>query len=133
MPAGHVHDFPGFEFPYPLHDLIATVAAPACALSDRDGQIRPIGAQGLYVVDARVLRCAQLTVDGRPPVAIGTAPAGPNATDFHAVVLGIGDNSPDPTVRLTRRRLVAPEGMTETIRLSSTAQEPVYATIAMRL
>jgi glycogen debranching enzyme len=121
------------NFPEPMHQLVTTVAAPTSALGDPDGQIRPAGVQGLYVADARVLRAAQLTVDGREPASLGWAHTAPGATAYYGVALGLGDVSPDPTVRIERLRVARVDGVEETIRISSTAQEPVHATVTVTL
>jgi hypothetical protein len=122
-----------FDFPEPMHQLVATVSAPASALSDHDGQIRPTGVQGLYVSDARVLHGAQIAIDDLPIVGIGWESVGPFTTVFHGVVPGLGDLSPDPTVRIERTRTLRADGLDETIRVRSTAVTPVRATVAMAL
>src|SRR5215475_14827933 len=64
-PAGRTPDqrTPKRSLPAPIHRLVATVRAPACALGDADGQIRPTGVAGIYVGDTRALRGAVVTVD----------------------------------------------------------------------
>jgi glycogen debranching enzyme len=119
--------------PEPMHDLVATVAAPACLLGDRDGQIRPAGVAGLYVCDLRVLHGAQLSMDGIAPTGLGWAATGPNSTMFNGIVGGIGDESPDPTVRVDRTRIVRPDGIDEAIRIRSTAAAPIRTTISLRI
>ncbi len=116
-----------------LHDLVPIVAAPSNALSQRDGQIRGAGVQGLFHADLRVLSEAVLRVDGEEPDGIGYAPAGPGAARFVALVRHLGDPMPDPTVRLDRFRRVLPHGMTEEIRVTSTATVPVAGTVTLDL
>ena len=124
---------PVYYVPDPIHPLMATIAAPACALGDRDGQIRPQGVQGLYVSDMRVLHGAVVTVDGKEPICLDGVPAGPNTTRFHGVVLRVGEPSPDPKVRVYRTRTVHADGMDEELVISSTSATPVEATVALRL
>ena len=124
---------PGHAVPAPIHPLVASVAAPACALGDPDGQIRPVGVQGLYVGDTRALRQATITVAGADIDALGWRHTGPGVTTFFGTLRHVGDPIPDPTVRLDRTRSVRPDGMDETIRVRSTATAPVRLTIAVRL
>jgi glycogen debranching enzyme len=116
-----------------LHDLAPTVAAPSSALCGPDGQVRSAGVQGLFHADLRVLSEAVLRVDGREPESIGYAPAGPGAARFVSLVRHLGDPAPDSTVRVDRIRRVAPQGMTEEIRLASTATVPVAGTVTLDL
>src|SRR5262245_11282350 len=124
---------PVYYVPDPIHPLMATIAAPACVLGDRDGQIRPQGVQGLYVSDMRVLHGAVVTVDGKEPISLDGVPVGPNTTRFHGVVLRVGEPSPDPKVRVDRTRTVHADGMDEELVISSTSATPVEATVALRL
>ncbi len=50
-----------------LHDLLATVQAPTQVWSGRDGQIRAVGAQGIYHGDVRVVAEAVIRVGGAEP------------------------------------------------------------------
>jgi glycogen debranching enzyme len=122
-----------FDLPESMHNLVATVAAPGCVLGDRDGQVRPDGVQGLYVSDVRVLHGARITLDDRTPVGLGWASAGPAATVFHGIVPGLGDPSPDPTVRIERTRTARPDGLDETIRVRTTAVAPIHASLTLSL
>lgn len=124
---------PGHGVPAPIHPLVASVAAPACALGDPDGQIRPVGVQGLYVGDTRALRQAAITVAGADIDTLGWRHAGPGVTTFFGTLRHVGDPIPDPTVRLDRTRIVRPDGMEESIRVRSTATAPVRLAVAVRL
>ncbi|MEV1171681.1 glycogen debranching N-terminal domain-containing protein [Nonomuraea sp. NPDC049784] len=116
-----------------LHDLVSTVMAPASALSDTDGQIRPAGVQGLFCADRRVLSQARLLVDGREPESVGHAPAGAGRARFVSLARWLGDRTADPTVRLDRLRELGPYGMSEQIEIISTSSSPVTATITVEL
>jgi glycogen debranching enzyme len=116
-----------------LHDLVSTVRAPASALSGPDGQIRPVGVQGVFHADARVLDRAVLRVDDREADAVAHAPAGPGVTSFVALARWLGDRGPDPTVRVTRTRRMAPAGLEETVTVSSTASEPLTCTVTLEV
>ncbi|MEV0232719.1 glycogen debranching N-terminal domain-containing protein [Nonomuraea sp. NPDC050786] len=116
-----------------LHDLVSTVMAPASALSDADGQIRPAGVQGLFYADRRVLSQARLLVDGREPESVGHASAGAGRDRFVSLARWLGDPTADPTVRLDRLRELSPYGMSEQVVITSTASSPVTATVTVEL
>jgi glycogen debranching enzyme len=114
-----------------LHQLTATVRAPACALGANDGQIRAVGVDGVFVSDLRVLSEAHLRFGDADVQGLARMPAGPGCTRFVGVVRGFGDPISDPTVRVDRLRRMAPDGMTEDIRISSTATVAVAATASV--
>lgn len=64
-----------------LHDLIAAVAAPLQIWCGRDGQIRPGGAQGVYLGDVRILSMVLLTIEGEEPEPLALSLALPDADD----------------------------------------------------
>ena len=107
--------------------------APVTVLCGRDGSIRGRGAEGIYAGDLRILSVAEVTVAGRRPEGIGGGATGVGRTTHVAVVRGIGDDGPDPTVRLERTRRLGPDGLTETLRLVSTAAEPLTAEVELTL
>ncbi|WP_238013040.1 glycogen debranching N-terminal domain-containing protein [Dactylosporangium sp. AC04546] len=113
--------------PY-LHDHVACVAAPATWLSGPSGQLTG-GADGLYVNDRRVLSRLVVTVDGREPVPVTARRAGASSAVFVGVLRELGDDGPDPTVTLTRRRLVEPNGGTETITLANASHQTLTVSL----
>jgi glycogen debranching enzyme len=115
-----------------LHKLVAAVAAPTLSLSDDDGQIRALGAQGLFVADVRVLSELVLTVDGEEPVALGHDLMGGSCNRFDAAVFNVGRLAPDPTVFVRRLRTVQAAGMIEEVVLSSRARIPVRCRLQVR-
>jgi glycogen debranching enzyme len=119
--------------PAPIHDLTATVAAPASVLADADGQIRAVGAQGLFLGDTRVLSRARLSVDATEPHGLSRFHDGPGRTRFVGFLSGMGDPIGDPTVRVDRVRQVRPDGLDEEIRLRSTASTPVRGLVTVDL
>jgi glycogen debranching enzyme len=117
--------------PY-LHDLVSAVRAPAQALSGRDGQIRPDGAQGLYVGDRRVLSQLIVTLDGAEPAPLQAGAAGADAW-FVGVARTLGDGGTDPTVLVRRDRRVVADGLEEDIFVTSYARTPVRAWLGIQL
>ncbi|WP_229705651.1 amylo-alpha-1,6-glucosidase [Micromonospora sonchi] len=116
-----------------LHDLVGVVLAPTSALGDPAGQIRPLGVQGVFHADTRVLSRAELRIDEREPETIGHAPVSADAARFVGLARWLGDPGPDPTVRLDRTRRLEPYGLIEEIRVVSTAAVPVRATVTLDL
>jgi glycogen debranching enzyme len=118
--------------PY-LHDLVICLAAPTVLLSEPDGQVRPQGAQGMLHADIRVLSRAEVRIGGQEavPVAHGGGDAG--EAEFVAVVRCLGDEGPDPTVRLERRRRVRPGRLDEQLRLVSDAAAPFSTQVSLTL
>ena len=116
-----------------VHDLITTLSAPSVVLSERSGQIRASGAQGVFVADRRALSEFSVTVNGIEPDPIqGEFLGGPDAA-FSSILTGCGDPGPDPTIVLRRFRESRPTGMTETFRVESAAAADVTVVLEVRL
>ncbi|MDG4823659.1 glycogen debranching N-terminal domain-containing protein [Asanoa sp. WMMD1127] len=116
-----------------LHDLVSTVRAPASVLCEPSGQIRAVGVQGMFHADVRVLSRAELLLDGQPVEPVATSPLGPGATAFVGLARWLGDDGPDPTVRVTRERRLVPHGLDETITVASTAAAPISTELSLAL
>ena len=110
--------------PY-LHDLVSCVRAPVLALSGADGQMRDGGVHGLFRDDVRGLSRLVVRFDGAEPVPLRGQSVGADQGRFLAVVRGAGDPIPDPTLLVERHRRVTDDGMTETLRLVSSASAAV--------
>ena len=126
-------DIPYECLPPPVNQLIATVRAPASALSPADGQIRPNGMDGLFVSDVRVITEARLSFGGVEPYPLAQLHEGPGRSRFVSFARGFGDPISDPTVRIDRIRTVLPDGMSEEIQISSVATRPVRARLELDL
>jgi glycogen debranching enzyme len=116
-----------------LHDLLPAAMAPTQAWSGPDGQVRQHGAQGFYEADIRVLSQALVRVDGEEPEVIAAGPAGPGAIEVIALVRGVDEPGPDPTVRLRRMRRVTPGSVRETLELTAATAAPVRVPLALHL
>ncbi|HEX5994527.1 MAG TPA: glycogen debranching N-terminal domain-containing protein, partial [Jiangellales bacterium] len=116
-----------------LHDLAVTVHAPCSALSGHDGQIRPLGVQGVFVGDRRVLSQAVLRVNAVEPSPVTHLHDAATSATFVGLARHLGDPGPDPTVRIERVRRMAGTGMTEEIRIVSAAAVPVRANLTIDL
>ncbi|SIN38721.1 glycogen debranching N-terminal domain-containing protein [Micromonospora cremea] len=116
-----------------LHELVGVVLAPTSALGDATGQIRPTGVQGVFHADARVLSRAELRVDDRELEGLTRGDDGPHGARFVSLARWLGDPVPDPTVRVDRLRRATRDGLTEELRVVSTATVPVRATVSIDL
>jgi glycogen debranching enzyme len=102
-----------------LHELATAVAAPTVVLSDRDGQLRPVDAQGVWHADVRVLSRAELRVDGAPPDPLAYGSESTGQLRFIGFVRALDGSAPDPSVRIERTRCVRPGVVDEEIVLTS--------------
>ncbi len=116
-----------------LHELITCLSAPCTVLSGKDGQIRPEGAQGVFVADIRALGEAVVRFDGVEGDAISNSPRGPNGTDFVSVVRSLGDVTPDPSVWLRRTRTADVAGMVETLTLVNRSADEIRTLVSLRV
>ncbi|MFI6241041.1 glycogen debranching N-terminal domain-containing protein [Micromonospora sp. NPDC050795] len=116
-----------------LHELVGVVFAPTSALGDATGQIRPTGVQGVFHADARVLSRAELRVDERELEGLTRGDDGPHGARFVGLARWLGDPTPDPTVRVDRLRRATRNGLTEELRIVSTATVDVNATVTVDL
>ncbi len=115
-----------------LHELVATVCAPALCLSATDGQIRHDGAQGLYIDDVRVLSALEVSIDGVAPTPLGHDLVGGNQGRFRAAAFNVGREGADPRVFVDRDRLLHGRGMTESIIVRSYAAVPLHLRVEVR-
>ena len=116
-----------------LHDLVTCLRAPVVAVSAADGQISGAGATGVYDGDTRVLRRLEVLVDGVAPERLGQSLGGPGEARFTSVLRRLGDDMPDPTVLLERRRRVTAGGLRETVTLRSSAQREVRCRLTVHV
>ena len=127
-----------------LHDLAILVAAPSQVFGREDGAIGradgPVGVEGLWHADLRVLAGLVLTVDGRSPEHIATRSL---ATDengdgllFTFLLRELADAGPahrSTPVRLDVERRLAPGRLTETLTVTSWLDQPVTLRLASAL
>jgi glycogen debranching enzyme len=115
--------------PY-LHENVTCLCAPVLWTSPRDGDLHG-GADGLYVADRRALARMRMTVAGETPTPISTGSMSPADARFLAVVRGLGDPRPDPTVTCERWRRVDADSGIETIRVDNRSRSTIVAEIAV--
>ncbi len=116
-----------------LHDLVTALRAPTVVLSERSGQIRPGGAQGVLHADARVLSAAELAIGGAEPVPVSSGLLDAGRALFIGIARELGDPGPDPTVRVERERTVTVGHLRERITVSSAAAAAIDTEVTLRL
>jgi N-terminal domain of (some) glycogen debranching enzymes/Mannosylglycerate hydrolase MGH1-like glycoside hydrolase domain len=117
-----------------LQDAIVLVAAPMMAICDRSGQFDGTGVGGLFTVDRRLLSRLVVMVDGRLPEPIHAELTNAASARFVGVLRHKGLPTPDPTIRVERRRFLVEQPVEpgepiaqtlhEVIRLSNAGREP---------
>jgi len=116
-----------------LHDLLWAGAAPTQAWSAADGQIRARGAQGVFHGDTRLLSMAVILVNGLEPESIAAGATDPSAVETLSLVRSIEGPTPDPALRLRRRRAAEPAHVSETIVLESGLGHEVTLEVSLQL
>jgi glycogen debranching enzyme len=116
-----------------LHDLLAAVHAPTQVWSGGDGQVRPVGAQGVFHGDTRVASSAVVRVAGVEPEPVSAGPDGVGAVHVAGLARTVDGPGADPTARLDRFRRVRPGRVDERLVLSCSTAEPVRAVLTLAL
>lgn len=113
-----------------LDDLFTVLAAPVTVLSDLDGQLRPSGAQGVYVGDTRICSRLETAVDGAALQPRGHRADQAARARFDAVVPA--DDS-GPVVLVVRSRAVESGRVVEHIELHNPAEVPAAVRLVLRV
>ena len=123
-----------------LHDLVTCLRAPTTVLSGADGQLRDVGAHGIFVADLRVISSAVLTVGvGVPtapavePESVACASLGADSMEFLAVIATPRHPVPDPALWVRRLRRAEPFGCTESLTVSSVLDVPIDLEVRLRV
>ena len=116
-----------------LHDLLWAAAAPTQAWSAPDGQIRASGAQGIFHGDTRLLSTAVILVNGLEPESIASGATDPGTVEAISLVRSIEGPTPDPALRLRRRRTAEPGHIDETVVLESGLTHDIELEVSLRL
>ncbi len=112
-----------------LHDLeIATHGNLTC-VADRSGDLDSPGT-GLFVDDRRVLTRWTLTADDHRPVRVAAHSSGA-VTRVMSVARNLGDEGPDPTIEVHRRRVLLDEGLREEVSVVSRWDRPLHCRLRL--
>ena len=109
---------------------ITCVAGESFVVSAVDGDLRH-GDHGLYVRDTRFLDRLEVLVDGTPPVLLTGRAVGPHRARFHSFVPPEPGAGPDPTLLVTRHRLVD-GSLHEDVIVANRGTAPRTITVAVR-
>jgi hypothetical protein len=116
-----------------LHDLITVLSAPTMVLSERDGQLRRSGAQGVLHAHSRVLSQAILEVNGAESAPISSGLLSAEAALFAGIPRQTATDSADPATWVTRQRMVRPGAVHELVRLFGGPRASGTAVVTLRL
>jgi len=111
-----------------VHQLFASVRAPALALSRHDGDIEA-GPCGVFVGDRRIVSRCTVSVDGAPPVGLSalSLPGG------RARFVGTPPTLDDPVLVVERARDLRADGVVETITVTSHRRDAADLILAVNL
>jgi hypothetical protein len=110
-----------------LDDLLTVLAAPAELLSDPDGQVRPQGAQGLYVGDTRYCSRLEIGVDGVELHALDSGLDGAGHASFVGELRG-----GSTVVRVHRDRTLADRRAVDHVELHNTGSSAIGLRLELR-
>jgi glycogen debranching enzyme len=114
----------------PLDEVIC-VKGESFVVSGPDGDVRPGGDQGVYVRDTRFLDRLALLIDGAPPRPLAGRGIGGSRAVFHAYVPRTADRGVDPTLLVTRRRVVD-GSLHEEVEIDNRTREPRTVWVELR-
>ncbi len=116
-----------------LNDALIVLRAPTQVWSDGTGDMGAAAVHGVYHGDVRHVSSLVASCDESPIEWISTAPDGASRVVFGGILRGIDDPTPDPKVRLLRDRRVDDGVVSESWTVHSRVDEPVRATLRLRL
>jgi glycogen debranching enzyme len=88
-------------------DRVTVIRGESFVVSEPDGDIRRGADTGLFVRDTRFLDRMELTVNGAPAHPLRGGRLGPSVGTFHGYIRPESSDVIDPTVLVTRQRVVA--------------------------
>ena len=106
-----------------LHDLEIAAHGNLTCVADRTGDLDSPGT-GLFVDDRRVLTRFTLTADDERPVRVSAHSSGAT-TRVLSVARHLGDEGPDPTIEVHRRRRLVDGGLREEVAVVSRWHRPL--------
>jgi glycogen debranching enzyme len=116
-----------------LHDLITLLCAPTMALSERSGQMRWSGAQGVLHADSRVLSKAVLEIDGAEPWPARSGLLSASTALFASIPRRTASDAVDPALWLERQRTVDVGMVDELVRVTGGPRAAGTARVTLRV
>lgn len=115
-----------------LHGLVTCLSGSCAAISSEGGDIVPGGAQGVFLDDVRQLSALTLGIDGAAVEPAGHRVIGADRAVFQAVVRGIGDDRPEPSVWIVSDRVVSRSGMRQELTIRNGSEAAVDLRVRLR-
>lgn len=116
-----------------LHGETVILRAPVQAWSSPSGELGDSAVHGIYLSDVRIASKVEVRYGGEPGEHIGTSFVGASEVVFVSLLRHLDDRSPDPRVRVARRRRVTIDGASESLLLESTLRSAVATTVVVRI
>lgn len=111
---------------------VTCVSGESFAVSTSTGDVLPGTDHGFYVRDTRFLCGLELLVDGRSPEPLNGGVTGSGRASFHAFVRSSRSHEIDPSLLVTRRRVVR-QGMSEELSFDNSGRGDVTVAVEMVL
>lgn len=115
----------------PLSGIVC-VRGESFAISGPSGDITPGTDHGVYVRDTRFLNRLEVSIGGREPVHLSGASVGGNRAVFHGYLPSLKEAGADPTVLVTRRRIVD-RGLREEITVTNNSTDDLELPVSIRV
>jgi len=109
---------------------VTLVGETSFCMSERNGDVVPGFAQGLFFLDTRFLSGFELLIDGHHTESLAVAETSPFAAAF--VVRPTGGHTLDPSLLVVRRRRVG-RGLAETVELGNHGIDAVSVEVVLRV
>ncbi len=116
-----------------LHDLVPTLMAPTQVWSERSGQVRGAGAQGVLHGDLRALSRLVVTVDGAEPEPLSMSAPGPGRSQAIGALRQIDGPGADPTTWLRRTTVVRPGEVQVELTVECATEQPVQGVLRLEV
>jgi glycogen debranching enzyme len=110
--------------------LVTIVEGSSFILSGRSGDVHPVGAVGLFVLDARVLSRWERLIDGRPLEPLSVSVTEPYSATFVAHPSAQHAVGADSSLLVVRQRWVG-SGMREDLQLRNYSSRPAAVTVEL--
>ncbi|MBW3663411.1 MAG: amylo-alpha-1,6-glucosidase [Actinobacteria bacterium] len=115
----------------PIGEIVC-VRGESFVISGANGDIVPGGDHGLYVRDTRFVSRLEVLVDGTRPVHLAGVSVGGHEAVFHAYLPPSRDTEIDPSISVTRRRVVD-GGLREEIEVRNAGSEPAELSVSVEV
>jgi N-terminal domain of (some) glycogen debranching enzymes/Amylo-alpha-1,6-glucosidase len=116
-----------------IHRLVGCLSAPSVTLSDAEGRITGVGAQGFFLGERRLLSEYMTSAYGRAPEVLQSVLGADGILRVTAVVRDGSELNPDPVLVMRQTREQHPAGFSDVISLHNVGAVPRRVPIALSL